>query len=76
MVEGVSDSVIKTAELCAERGWAGTYTFKTGEVLAGAFITATDEEQAVVVLERPGERDLKPRIVYLKDVENIEPHWS
>lgn len=74
--EKVDPSVESHALLCAERGWRGTFTLKDGEKINEAFITATDEEKKVVVLERAGERDRPPRIIYLRDVLSVEVHWT
>ena len=47
-----------------------------GEVFPRALITATDFDRGFVVLERIGERHLKPRLVDLRDVKELKPDWS
>ena len=69
------DPVIDTAILCAERGWKATFTLTNGEVIKTVFITGTDWEQKFVSVERVGERHLSPRLIDLREVKQIEPHW-
>ena len=72
IVAGIEESVW----LCAERGWRIELNFKDGEKLGGQFITATDEQQKVIVVERPGERQKPARIVYLKDLASVTVNWN
>jgi hypothetical protein len=62
--------------LCAERGWPATFQLDSGETIIRAFITATDQENKAFVVEKPGERDRPPRILYTHQVLKVEPHWS
>lgn len=72
----VDADILEKAQLCAKQGWKGNYHFKDGEVFPQAFITKIDVENAFVVLERIGERHLKPRTVDLRTVEKLEPDWN
>jgi len=67
--------VEENAWLCAERGWQANYTLKSGEIIEMAFITASDQNEKAIVLEKPGERHLEPRLVFLEEVQKVEPHW-
>ena len=69
-------AVLENAKLCAEQGWKGTFYLLDGEIIEKAFITGTNWEQAVISLEKVGERHLPARIVHLKDVEKVEVGWS
>ncbi len=74
--EGIEADILEKAQLCAEQGWKGNYHFKDGEIFSQAFITKIDVDNGFVMLERIGERDLKPRLVDLRDVKKLEPDWS
>lgn len=72
----VDPSVAENVWLCAERGWRISFVLHSGETIEKAYITATDEKQGVCVIEKIGERDLPPRVLYLHDVKSVEPHWA
>lgn len=74
--DDVDPQVESHAWLCAERGWRGTFTLKSGDVIADAFVTATDQEKKFVVLERVGERDRPPHLIDLRNVSSVEVHWK
>lgn len=74
--ERIEPGVEESIELCAEKGWRVSLYFRSGESFEGAFITATDENKKVIVVERPGERHLKPRIVYLNELQSVEVIWK
>jgi aspartokinase len=72
----VKKSVEQVIWLCAERGWRVDLVFQSGEKLNGVFITATDQENKAIALERAGERQKQPRLVFLKELASAEAVWK
>lgn len=72
----IADGVEDTVWLCAERGWRIHLTFKSGETVKGVFITATDQERKFIVVEPPGARQKKPRLVDLREIRRVEAVWG
>ncbi len=72
----IDSEVAAKAQMCADQGWRANLTFKSGEEYRGAFITAADFEQGVVQMERIGDRNIEPRLIWLKDIQKWEPDWS
>ena len=72
---GIPREIEESVWLCAERGWRIGLKFKDGEVLKEVFITATDENRKVIVVERAGERQKPPRVVFLSDLDAVEAIW-
>lgn len=68
--------VIENTKLCAEQGWKATFRLLSGEVIEKAYITGTDWNEEAISIEKVGERHLAPRILYLKDVDQVEVGWS
>lgn len=68
--------VIENTKLCAEQGWKATFRLLSGEVIEKAYITGTDWKLEAISVEKVGERHLPARILYLKDVDNVEVGWS
>ena len=68
--------VIENTKLCAEQGWKATFRLHDGEVIEKAYITGTDWNLEAVSLEKVGERNLPPRILFLKDVAQVEVGWN
>ena len=78
--KSVKESVKETVLLCAERGWRISLTLVNeegaSEILKGLFITAVDENQKAIVVERAGERHLPPRIVHMEEIQSAEAIWG
>jgi hypothetical protein len=68
--------VVENTKLCAEQGWKATFRLKDGEVIEKAYITGTDWKLEAVSLEKVGERHLPARILYLRDVDQVEVGWN
>ena len=61
--------------MAAERGWKISLEFQDGDSVAGAYITKMDEEKRAFILEKVGERHLKPKLVYNQDLKSAKLHW-
>lgn len=72
----VNAEVLKVVELCAEQGWRANFYFHDGSSLEQAFITGTDFENLYIRAERMAERHLKPHLIHLPDLKNVEPDWT
>jgi hypothetical protein len=68
--------VIENTKLCAEQGWKGTFRLLSGEVVEKAYITGTDWQAEAISVEKVGERNLPPRIIFLHEVESVEVGWN
>lgn len=75
-MKDILTDVLDNAQLCVNQGWKGNYHFEDGEIFTQAFITKADMENGFVMLERVGERHLKPRLVDLRTIKKIEPDWG
>jgi hypothetical protein len=58
------------------RSVVGGLTFIHGDPLLNAFITAEDLGAGAVVVERPGERHLKPRLIRLEELDRVDVIWE
>lgn len=70
-----SEDVWQNILLAAERGWKLNLRFADGTELKSAYITQIDEENRAVILERVGERHLKPKLAYYSDIVEAKVHW-
>lgn len=61
--------------LAAEKGWKVNFRFEDGTEFENAYITQIDAENQAYILERVGERHLKPKLAYHKDVIAAKLHW-
>lgn len=61
--------------MAAERGWKLSLEFNDEDSISGAYITKIDEEKRAFVLEKVGERHLKPKLVFNKDLKSAKLHW-
>lgn len=61
--------------MAAERGWKLSIEFHNEENLSGAYITKIDEENRAFIVEKVGERHLKPKLVFNKDIKSAKLHW-
>ncbi len=69
-------AVIENAKLCADQGWRGTFHLHDGSTIEKAYITGTNWDINVISVERVGERNLPPKVLYLTDVKSIEVGWT
>lgn len=72
----IKDSVLQNVSLCVERGWRANFYFADGQTLLNAFITAEDLGAGAIVVERPGERHLKPRLIRLEELDRVDIIWG
>lgn len=70
-----ADEIWEIVNMAAERGWKCSLWFTSGEDFKAAFITHIDEENRAFVVERVGERHLKPKLVYNSDLKDAQLHW-
>ena len=76
MTQNVNQDTISTLKMVAEKGWRATLELSSGEVLDQIYITLEDFDKGAFAIERVGERHLKPRILYVKEVLKVLPDWS
>lgn len=68
--------VFEITAMCAEKGWRATFHMLDGETIQNVYITGTDWENNFVSVERVGERNRPPRLISLRDVTKVDPHWG
>lgn len=70
-----NDEVWEVVLMAAERGWKINLLFKNEDKFDNAFITQIDEEKRAFIVERVGERHLKPSLIYNHELESAKLHW-
>lgn len=76
MTQNVNREVLQTLIMVAERGWRAHLVLSNGEEIKQIYITLEDFENGAFAVERVGERHLKPRLLWVKDVVKVTPDWS
>jgi hypothetical protein len=69
------DEVWEVVLMAAERGWKINLHFKNEDKFDNALITQIDEEKRAFIVERIGERHLKPSLIFNRDLASAKLHW-